>query len=165
LHKKKLIHGDIHSSNILITEDNSVKIIDMGLTLNVEEIEKNELVKFGGVIFYMPPERINLTTIQKYSKEPDLYSDVYQIGMLIYLIIYNKTPFKGFIWEELAQNIKSTNPTFPDSSFLNYTVPRGLINIVKKCLAKNPVERFRNATEILENFETHVFKEKNIVVT
>jgi serine/threonine-protein kinase len=54
LHKKKLIHGDIHSSNILITEDSSVKIIDMGLTVNVEEIEKNELVKFGGVIFYMP---------------------------------------------------------------------------------------------------------------
>jgi len=165
LHKKKLIHGDIHSSNILITEDNSVKIIDMGLSVNVEEIEKNELVKFGGVIYYMPPERINLTTIEKFSKEPDLYSDVYQIGMLIYLIIYNKTPFKGFIWEELAQNIKSTNPAFPDLSFLNYTVPRWLINIVKKCLAKNPVERFSNATEIFENFETHVFKEKNIVVT
>jgi len=40
LHKKNLIHGDIHSSNILINDDNSVKIIDMGLTVDVREIEK-----------------------------------------------------------------------------------------------------------------------------
>ncbi len=164
LHKSKLIHGDVHSSNILITEDNSVKIIDMGLTVNVSEIEKNELVRFGGVIFYMPPERINILTVNKYSKHPDLYSDVYQIGLLVYLILYNKTPFKGFIWEELANNIKTSNPPFPGSSFVNYRVPHGIINIVRKCLAKNPAERFRNATEILGNFERHAFRKKNTLV-
>lgn len=164
MHESKLIHGDIHSSNILITEDNCVKIIDMGLTVNVEEIEKNELVKFGGVIFFMPPERINITTVNKYSKQPDLCSDVYQIGLLIYLVLYKKKPFNGFIWEELADNIKNRNPTFSDNSFLNYEIPEGIINLVKKCLAKNPADRFRNAAEILEDFEMHLFTERKILV-
>ncbi|WP_018612570.1 serine/threonine protein kinase [Segetibacter koreensis] len=164
VHKSNLVHGDIHSSNILITDDNSVKIIDMGLTLNVEEIEKNELIKFGGVIFYMPPERINITTINKYTKKPDLYSDVYQIGLLMYLILYGKTPFKGFIWEELATNIKISDASFPRYTFLNYPVPHWIINIVKRCLAKNPVERFKNATEILVSFERGAYKEKSTLV-
>jgi len=164
LHQSKLVHGDIHSSNIIVTEDNNVKIIDLGLTVNVVEIEKNEMVKFGGVIFYMPPERINNTTINKYTKHADLYSDVYQIGLLIYLILYNKMPFKGFIWEDLANNIKASNPPFPDTSFLNYKISKGVINIVKKCLAKNPFERFQNATEVLESFERYSLKEKSTLV-
>ena len=164
LHEGKLIHGDIHSANVMITEDNSVKIIDMGLTLNVEEIEKNEVVKFGGVIFYMPPERINITTVNKYTVKPNLYSDVYQVGLLMYLVLYNKTPFKGFIWEELAGNIKNSEAAFPDTSFLNYKIPNRLINIVKKCIAKNPAERYRNAAEILDSFEKHVLTEQNTLV-
>jgi len=112
----------------------------------------------------MPPERINTTTINKYSKCPDLLSDVYQIGLLIYLILYNRTPFKGFIWEELANNIKTAQPSFPDTSFINYKVPEGVVNIVKRCLAKKPAERFRNANEILESFEKYTLKETSTVV-
>jgi eukaryotic-like serine/threonine-protein kinase len=163
LHDRRLIHGDIHSSNVLITEDKKVRIIDLGLSRTVE-MEENELVKFGGVDFYMPPERINITSIKKHSKEPDLYSDVYQIGLLIYLVLYNTTPFDGFTWEELAQSIKESNVTLAKTSFLGYHVPNELISLVKRCLEKEPAKRFENATHILEHFIKQPFLDKVLSV-
>lgn len=157
LHKGALIHGDIHSSNIMVLEDKTIKIIDVGLSRNVK-VEKEQVLKFGGVDHYMPPERINITTSNKFTTEPDLYSDVYQIGLLIYLVLYNTLPFDGFIWEELASEIKEKEAEYDESSFLNYAVPAQLINIVKKCLNKDPLERYRNATEILADYSKHDFK-------
>jgi serine/threonine protein kinase len=105
----------------------------------------------------MPPERINTTSIKKYLKEPDLYSDVYQIGLLMYLVLYNTLPFDGFIWEELATNIKEANAVFADVSFLNVPVPEKLILILQKCLQKIPYERYKDAAEILADFKKLVF--------
>ncbi len=151
LHQSDLIHGDIHPSNILVLKDKTAKIIDLGLSLNTQ-VENNEVVKFGGINFYMPPERINTTSVKKYMKEPDLFSDVYQIGVIIYLILYNTTPFKGFIWEELSHNIKTADAVFPEVSFLQYPVPLQLIDIVKKCISKNPSKRYADATEIFADY-------------
>ena len=157
LHNSKVIHGDIHSSNIMVLENKSIKIIDLGLSRNVET-DKNEVLSFGGVNFYMPPERINITSSKKYLKEPDLYSDVYQIGLLMYLVLYNNLPFDGFIWEELAVNIKETDAVFADMSFLNYRVSDTLILIIQKCLNKVPAERYRSASDIFEDFKKLVLK-------
>jgi len=157
LHKGNLIHGDIHSSNILVLEDRTIKIIDVGLSRNLQ-IEKEQVLKFGGVDHYMPPERINVTTSNKFTTEPDLYSDVYQIGLLIYLVLYNKLPFEGFIWEELANNIKQEEAEYSERSFLDDPVPAKLIAIVRKCLNKKPLDRYENAGEILEAYKKSGFK-------
>ncbi len=155
LHQSGLIHGDIHPSNILVLEDKTIKIIDLGLSRNVQ-VENNEVIKFGGISFYMPPERINISSVKKYMKEPNLFSDVYQVGVIIYLILYNTTPFKGFIWEELAKNIKTTEPLFPRASFSNYTIPQQIVDIIKKCMNKEPSSRYPSATEILEDYKKAV---------
>lgn len=152
LHEGDLIHGDIHSSNILILKDKTIKIIDVGLSRNIQA-EKEQVLKFGGVDHYMPPERIDITTSNKFTTEPDLYSDVYQIGLLLYLVLYNTLPFEGFIWEELAVNIKEKEATYELYSFLNYPVPEALITIIKKCLNKTPSDRYPNARKILEDCE------------
>jgi tRNA A-37 threonylcarbamoyl transferase component Bud32 len=157
LHQSRLIHGDIHPSNILVLKDATIKIIDLGLSRNVQ-VEDNEVVKIGGISFYMPPERINTTSVKKYMKEPDLFSDVYQVGVMLYLILYNTTPFKGFIWEELSHNIKTTEAVFPDVSFLNYSVPPSLIDIVQKCMNKDPLKRYVDASELLADYSKHDFK-------
>ncbi|MBD0296173.1 MAG: serine/threonine protein kinase [Flavisolibacter sp.] len=162
LHQNDLIHGDVHSSNVLVAEDRNVKIIDLGLSRQVE-LDANKVLKFGGVDYYMPPERIDVASVRKFTKEPDFYSDVYQIGLLIYLVSYKTLPFRGFIWEELAQNIKEGKATYPDTSFLNYPVSQDLIGIMKKCLNVNPAERYRDATAILNDFKKYVFAEERFV--
>ncbi len=158
LHDHGLIHGDIHSSNVLVTETKTIKIIDLGMTLSTG-MDKNEVVPIGGVNFCMPPERINIATFEKFSKEPDLTSDVYQIGILLYQILYATRPFSGFIWEELARNIKETPVHYPDSSHLDFHVPDELKKIIDRCLRKNSSERYSNAREIHTDFKNIKLKE------
>lgn len=162
LHKSDIIHGDIHSSNILVLQNKTIKIIDLGLSRTVQ-VESNEILPFGGVNYYMPPERINTNSVKKYAKEPDLYSDVYQVGLLVYLVLYNDLPFDGFLWEELSQNIKEGNAAYASNSFLGEEVPGWLIEIMKQCLHTNPEERYKNGSYILEDFKQHAFAEKETV--
>jgi tRNA A-37 threonylcarbamoyl transferase component Bud32 len=152
LHSTGLIHGDIHSSNIIVAHVNELKIIDLGYSRKVQ-VDQDEVTSFGGVMHYMPPERIKRTKTRQYTREADLYSDVYQVGILMYLMLYNDLPFDGFIWEELSRKIKDTEPVFPSTSFAGYTVSPDLINIVKKCLNKKPAKRYKNAGEINEDLK------------
>ena len=55
LHQCGLIHGDIHSSNVLVNNVNKVRIIDLGFTQSADA-NNNEVVTWGGVYHYMPPE-------------------------------------------------------------------------------------------------------------
>jgi eukaryotic-like serine/threonine-protein kinase len=161
LHESNVIHGDIHSSNVLVTEDRTIKIIDLGLSRSVE-IDANEVLKFGGVDQYMPPERINISSVKKHTTEPDLYSDVYQIGLLLYLTMYNEIPFVGFTWEELSQNIKETTVDYPILSFKGFKVPEEFICIIKKCIEKEPGKRYKNAAEILGHFKRSAINLKEV---
>ncbi|HZG26372.1 MAG TPA: protein kinase [Chitinophagaceae bacterium] len=162
LHQHEVIHGDIHSSNLLISANKEIKVIDLGLSPNVKN-ENNQVLKFGGVDFYMPPERINISSTKKFSREPDYYSDVYQIGLLMYLVLYNTLPFTGFTWEELAVNIKETAPECPAFTFLGQPVPYYVTDMVKRCLSKNPAARYANAAEILADFQKYVLHKKELV--
>ena len=163
IHKNKIIHGDIHSSNVLINEEKGIKIIDLGMS-HIMEFDKTEVTIFGGVNSYMPPERINISSLKKYSKEPDFYSDVYQIGLLMYRVLYNTLPFKGFIWEELAANIKEQDIIYPENSFKDFKIPNQLISILQKCLSKKPEDRYKNAAEILADYKKYIVEQKQLFI-
>ncbi|MGV3503277.1 MAG: serine/threonine protein kinase [Adhaeribacter sp.] len=152
LHACQVIHGDVHPSNILVNEDLSIKVIDLGLSLP-EVSEANEMVRFGGVIYYMPPERINISSNHKFSREPDFLSDVYQIGLILYYLLYRQEPFAGFIWEELSGNIKKNKIDFPALSFQGFPVPEGLIQIIRRCTAKNQNNRYPTAAAVLADLQ------------
>jgi serine/threonine protein kinase len=157
LHECNLIHGDIHPSNIMVEEDISIKIIDLGFSFDIA-IESDELVKYGGVYFYMPPERINVSSQNKFSREPDFYSEVYQLGLIIYYVFYKQVPFTGFTWEELAGNIKTKEVVFPVLSCFNFPVPESILQIIKKCLHKKPNRRYATAAPLLKDFKQAILQ-------
>lgn len=161
LHSSKIIHGDIHSSNIIIGENNQVKIIDLGFS-RIAELEKDQLIKHGGVNNYMPPERINITSHKKYAKAPDLYSDVYQIGILLYLALFNNLPFEGFTWEELAENIKTAPVIFPSTIITGEATDANILGIIEKCLSKEPSDRYENAEALYSDIINLVPAEKTL---
>ncbi|MDQ3276825.1 MAG: hypothetical protein M3Q06_00770, partial [Bacteroidota bacterium] len=117
-----------------------------------------------GVDYYMPPERINTTSAKKYTKPPDFASDVYQIGLLMYVVLYHCLPFKGFIWEELAVAIKEGDAAFPERGANGFLVPQKLKRIVQTCLAKDPEKRYPNAAAIWNEFVAYAFKTKEFSI-
>ncbi len=115
IHAANIVHGDIHPGNFIVTNDNSIKVIDFGLAID-NNISNNEVVNFGGAYFFMPPERINATTRNKFTRKPDFFSDVFQLGVVLYILLYNDYPFNGITWEELATEIKTRQIEFPSAS-------------------------------------------------
>lgn len=155
IHTVNIIHGDIHPSNIIITNENEIKIIDFGLALN-NALDKNELVNFGGAYFFMPPERIKKTSYKKFTRKPGFCSDVFQLGTVMYMLLYDDYPFNGITWEELATEIKEKPVEFPATSHYKFYVPQWLQNIIAKCLAKKPGKRFLNAHELYNAFSKNI---------
>jgi serine/threonine protein kinase len=158
LHACGIVHGDIHSSNVLAARNKTVRIIDLGLSVKKEELSGDQILKYGGVDFYMPPERINTSSANKLVKPPDFYSDVYQIGLLLYSILYHELPFRGFTWEELATHIKEDEAPFHPFAAGAFSVPLELNNIIRKSLEKKPENRQKDATEMLEEYNEFTSK-------
>ncbi len=155
IHAAGVVHGDIHSSNIIVTSNHEIKILDFGLALN-NNIDKNELVNFGGAYFFMPPERINKSSYKKFSRRPDFYSDVFQLGIVLYMLMYDAYPFNGITWEELATEIKEKPVEFPATSKYGFIIPTWFQNIIKKCVARKPKQRFADAQHLLNAYSKNL---------
>jgi eukaryotic-like serine/threonine-protein kinase len=151
LHKGGIIHGDVHPSNILVSEDLQVKIIDLGMSIDAAN-SGNEIVKVGGVLYYLPPERINPISIDKFSYRPDFLSDVYQIGMIVYFTLYRKVPFTGFIWEELSEQIQTKDLDFSAQTAWGRAISSEFKELIKNCTSKIPTERYSTAEAIYQDF-------------
>lgn len=146
MHRNKILHGDIHASNFIIDNNDNIMVIDFGCSQNVS-ITNNDELKHGGVAFYMPPERISDEIFKKYIAPPTLQSEVYQIGILIYMIIYNKMPFAGLTWKKLANNILNTSPLFLNE-INNEIISNSIISFIQKALNKDYTKRFESANEM-----------------
>jgi Protein kinase domain len=153
IHQKGVIHGDIHSSNILINEaDNQIQIIDFDLAqAQGEQLIENEFE--GGEYEFMPPERIADDVFRVSHQTPGFRSDVYQLGIISYLIVYGKLPFTAPKWRELANAIKNNDLHIPDKYKENEEVSPKLLSFLRQCLAKSPENRFPSASELHANWQ------------
>ena len=153
LHKQQIVHGDIHASNFLITPQGQVKLIDFGMSNHIQPNE-NELIQKGGVHAYIAPEKIKENTFSFINSKADFKSEIYQLGVLMYYIIYEKFPFRGLTWLQLAKSIKEKEVHFRKRTrHFKEAIPKSYIQSMKTCLSKNPVQRNTNLVKIFMNFK------------
>lgn len=149
IHEKGILHGDLHSGNIIIETGNTLKIIDLDLA-NHANLQEKEIQREGGVIHYIPPERISSTCFDTVNCPADFQSEVFQAGIILYRLIYEKMPFNGFTWRDLTRAIKTEEvqllPTTPDGE----PIPPVFILLLKKAMAKSRENRFTNAKEMFQ---------------
>ena len=126
------VHGDLKPSNILITRDDQVKVIDFGIA---KALEKSKLTTFNPYqsAAYSSPERLA-------SNRVDANSDLWSIGVMLYEMIAGRRPFAGND-EDLRTRIQQGPETLPD------WVPQPLACILFKMLAPVPASRYTNAAE------------------
>ncbi|HEX5053795.1 MAG TPA: serine/threonine-protein kinase [Planctomycetota bacterium] len=133
LHDHSLVHFDLKPANIFLKGD-VARVGDYGLSKLVSE-SRNSLSFGRGTPYYMAPEMLQ--------RRGDARSDIYSLGILLFECLYGDVPFRGDSeWEVLRKHEVAT-PEFPPQSV---TADR---EIVLRCLAKNPADRYASVTELL----------------
>jgi serine/threonine-protein kinase len=149
-HQRGVIHRDIKPANIMICNHDGnpdfVKIIDFGIAkLDAEEMAEASKLTATGEIFgspqYMSPEQCG-------AKPQDVRSDIYSLGCVMYFALTGRAPFTGgspieCMYQQVHGQVAPFAEANPEVSF-----PRGLEEIVFKCLAKDPNHRYQTMDEV-----------------
>ncbi len=139
-HKKGVIHRDIKSANIMITDEGLVKIMDFGLAKVRGGAQVTKVGTTLGTAAYMPPEQAS-------GEEADQRSDVWSFGVVLYEMLSGQVPFKGDYEQAVIYAILNEEPE-PLSAFRNET-PKALQHLIDKALAKDLNDRYQSAKEML----------------
>lgn len=141
-----IVHRDVSPSNILVTYDGAVKVVDFGVAKAAGRQRETSTGTLKGKVSYMSPE-------QCMAKQLDRRSDVFALGIVLYELLTGSRLFEGdsdlLILNQIASGVIERPSSLSDTS------PRTLDEIVLKALAKNPDERFQTAEELqiaLEEF-------------
>ncbi len=139
-HRAGLVHCDIKPHNFLVTPDGRVKITDFGIARALASINPSEEsdVVWGSPQYFSPE--------QAAGSAPSLASDVYSIGVIMYLMFTGQLPFQGKNSVELAKMHQSETPIDPRS--LNKSIPENFNEIILKVLSKEPSARYRTADQL-----------------
>jgi serine/threonine protein kinase len=136
-HKNKIIHRDLRPSNIMISEEGTVKITDFGTSAWMQNMPYAS-TRIGSPP-YMAPEQ--------FQGKASFASDIYSIGCILYEMIIGRPPIfdpDPFKILEKAQQGKITPPRLK-----NMKIPRELDEIIMKCLASKVEERYERPFEVL----------------
>ena len=105
-HSKCVSHRDIKLENILLDENNNVKIIDFGFSTIMSKDSKNKL--YCGTLSYMAPE---IFSGKEYKGQA---ADIWALGILLYAMLCGKFPFKGTNETEMRQALIQNQFNFPN---------------------------------------------------
>lgn len=145
-HQQGLIHRDIKPGNILVTEDGTAKLSDLGLSGFVDnEIEDPRAGKIVGTADYLAPELI------RNPREVSTVTDIYSLGCTLYYSITGKVPFPGGSAKEKARRHLNEHPWHPRQ--FSTDVSEEFVELIADMMEKDPRKRIQSAEEVANRLE------------
>jgi serine/threonine protein kinase len=146
-HSVGLIHRDVKPKNIMITEENLVKLADMGLARETTDVElaKTEKGKAYGTPYYIAPEQI------RGEIDIDGRADIYGLGATLYHMLTGRVPFMADDPSDVMRKHLREELVPPDH--INTTLSAGISEVIEVMMAKNKENRYSDCEELLEDLE------------
>ena len=152
-HAAGIVHRDLKPGNIMISKDGFAKVLDFGLAKLTENAPADGDVTVGpthagegtsvgavlGTVGYMSPEQVRGATV-------DHRSDIFSFGCILYEAATRTKPFVADSNVETMHKILHDKPTPVEE--INKDVPAEVRRLIRRCLAKNPEQRFQSAKDL-----------------
>ncbi len=151
-HRAGVTHRDVKPQNIMLTRD-GVKVLDFGLAKSIAKIGPNDATLVAnlttegtilGTPQYMAPAQFD-------GKEADARADIWAFGAVLYEMVTGQKAFQGKNYSSLIASILTTEP--PPMSVEPFT-PVWLERLVRRCLAKDPEERYQSMRDMVLDLRT-----------
>ena len=141
-HQRGIVHRDVKTDNMMLTEDGKVKITDFGLARLRGAAHLTRTGSTVGTAAYMSPEQIQ-------GEEVDHRSDLFSFGVVLYELTTGRLPFRGE--HEAAISYAIVNEAPAPAGSLRQGLSRPLEQVIERCLEKDRQIRYQSAGEIAED--------------
>lgn len=148
----EIVHLDISPTNLLVTQDGTMKVIDFGIARARGQRTRGDVIP--GKLSYMSPEQAARSSA---SQVVDHRSDIFSLGIVLYEITVGRRLYRGPASEIVPKlvNAEVEPPTFARRGY-----PAALESIVMRTLEKHPVDRYQTAYDLADDLESFLRDER-----
>jgi serine/threonine-protein kinase len=149
-HERDILHRDVKPSNIIVSEDGRVKLMDFGLSRRISDLSAGtQAGEIVGTVAYLPPERF-------LGKPSDPRGDLYSVGIVLYELLTGFTPFRSDADDLVAIIFAHLNERPIALREAGAPIDAELERFVMRLLEKDPEHRYASAAQARDALGAYV---------